>query len=149
MDETYEQNQTDFRPALRRPVRAITREQEEKKERIKIWMGAALVTVALGIDGFQAILNLLVIGEFLSPVISVGADLLFIIWFWMLGLGFIKSPKKFATMGLVALIGLIPALDTLPELTLGILVIVLMTRAEDKGGILRKVASVAQGKMGA
>ena len=51
-------------------------------------------------------------------------------------------------MGIQAVVGLIPILNTLPELTLGIIAIVLITRDEDKGGLLGKAVSVAQGKSG-
>lgn len=143
MDETAPQNQT----ALRRPIRYLPQQQqEERRERIKVWMGAALVITALCIDLFEALLDLVGIGLVMSPIISICADLLFLIWFWMLGLGFIRNPKNFAAMGIQAIIGLIPGLDILPELTLAILVIVLITRAEDKGGLLGKVAGIAQSK---
>ncbi len=121
---------------------------EEKKERIKTWMLVAMGTTALSIDGFNALLNLVVIGEVLSSIISVAATLAFTIWFWMLGVSFVKSPKKLAAMGGQAIIGLIPVLNTLPELTVGVLATALMTMAEDKGGIIGKAAGVAQGKIG-
>lgn len=140
MDENSpQQNQ---RPALRRPVRTIPQQQEQKKERIKLWMGAALIVTAGSIDAFQALLNVLIVGEVLSTIISVCADVLFIIWLWMLGISFVKKPKNLAAMGIQAVVGLIPVLNTLPELTFGILAIVLITRAEDKGGVLGKVAGV-------
>jgi len=111
-------------------------------------MLVAMGTTALSIDGFNALLNLVVIGEVLSSIISVAATLAFTIWFWMLGVSFVKSPKKLAAMGGQAIIGLIPVLNTLPELTVGVLATALMTMAEDKGGIIGKAAGVAQGKIG-
>jgi hypothetical protein len=143
MDET----QTPNRTPLRRPVRQTPQPQEEKKERIKVWMGAALIITAGSIDAFQALLNVLLVGEVLSTIISICADVIFIIWLWMLGVGFVKSPKKMAAMLIQALVGLIPVINTLPELTIGILAIVLITRSEDKGGMLGKAAGMAQGKI--
>lgn len=146
-ENEVEQNQPTQKAPLRRPVRNFQKpEEKKKKERITLWMGAALILTALSIDGFQAVLNFLLVGEVFSTVISVGADMLFIVWFWSLGLGFVKNPRTFAAMGIQEIIGLIPIANTLPELTLGILAIVLMTRAEDKGGALGKLASTAQGK---
>ena len=125
---------------------AASQQQEEKKERIPLWLGACMVIVAACIDIFEAILDILLIGEILSPIISVCADVGFWIWFKILGVGFTKNPKNLAAMGIQALIGITPGLDILPELTLGVLVIVLTTRSEDKGGLLGKAASMAQGK---
>jgi hypothetical protein len=143
MDENPPQNQT----ALRRPVRTIPEAKEEIKMTISNWMGAALIITAGSIDAFQALLNVLVIGEVFSTIISICADVLFIIWLWMLGVSFVKKPKKLAAMGIQAVVGLIPVLNTLPELTLGILAIVLITRSEDKGGLLGKAAGMTQGKI--
>jgi hypothetical protein len=139
MAEIPTQNQT----TLRRPVRQI-QQQEEKKERIKLWMGATLVITAASIDICEAALDVLMIGEFISPVISVCADVGFWIWFKILGVSFTKNPKNFAAMGIQALVGITPGLDILPELTLGVLTIVIVTRNEDKGGLLNKAAGMAQ-----
>ena len=140
--------QTQTKTPLKRPVMQYN-QPEEKKERIPLWLGACMVIVAACIDAFEAILDVLLIGEVLSPVISVCADVGFWIWFKIRGVGFTKNPKNFATMGTQAIIGLIPGLDILPELTLGVLTIVLMTRSEDKGGLLSKAAGMASGNAGA
>ncbi len=113
---------------------------EEKKQRIGKIMAAALIGTALFIDLFEALLNVVGIGEALSTVISVASDTLFMIWFWMLGIGFVKSPKKLAAMSIQAIMGFIPVINTLPELTIGIMAIVFLTRAEDKGGIVGTLA---------
>lgn len=106
-------------------------------------MGALMIITAACIDIFEALLDLLVIGEFLSPIISICADLVFWIWFKILGVSFTKNPKNFAVMGMQALVGLMPGVDALPELTLGVLTIVILTRSEDKGGLLAKTAGIA------
>ena len=142
MDETYPQNQT--REPLRRPIRAIPQQQEGKKERIKIWMGAALIITAASIDGFQALLNVLLVGEVLSTIISVCADTLFVTWFWILGVSLTKNPRAFMSMAAQAIIGLIPVLNTLPELTLGVIGVVVFTRMVDKSAVLGKVAGVVR-----
>ena len=147
MEEILDQNQTTPKTVLRRPVRTIPEVKEDVKRRISNWMGAALIITAGSIDAFQALLNVLLIGEVLSTIISVCADVLFIIWLWVLGLGFVKNPKNLAAMGSQAIVGLIPVLNTLPELTLGIATIVFMAIAEDKSAIMGKVANIAQGKL--
>lgn len=142
MDETYSQ-----KTPLRRPVRIAQQPQEEKKERIPLWLGICMVVVAACIDIFEAVLDVLLIGEVLSPVISVCADMGFWIWFKMRGVQFTKDPKNFMAMGIQALIGLMPGLNILPELTLGVLSIVIFTRITDKSNALGKIASAAQGKI--
>lgn len=144
MDETSPQ--TPNRTPLRRPVMQYA-EPEEKKERIPLWLGACMVVVAACIDIFEAILDVLLIGEVLSPIISVCADIIFWIWFKTRGVQFTKDPKNFMAMGIQALIGLTPGLDILPELTLGVLSIVVFTRIVDKSNALAKVAGATQGKI--
>jgi hypothetical protein len=144
MDET-QQNQN-YRSVLRRPVRQVVTE-EEIKERISKVMGGMLIITALSIDAFQALLNILIIGEVFSTVISVCADTLFVVWFWMLGVSFTKSPKAFFSMAGQAVVGLIPVLNTLPELTLGIIGVVVFTRIVDKSNSLGKLSGLAQTKI--
>ena len=138
---TMRENKT----VLRRPVRTITEANiSEEKIRIAYWMGVSMLVVAVSIDAFNALLNVLVIGEFLSSIISVAATTLFVIWFWMLGVSFVKSPKKLAAMGGQALIGLIPVINTLPELTAGVAITLFLTWGEDKNGIIGRVANTTQ-----
>lgn len=106
-----------------------------------------MIITAASIDGFQALLNLIGIGNFFSWIISPVASFLFILWCWILGLGFMTNYKRFAAMAIQATAGFIPVLNTLPELTLGIIAIVIITRAEDKGGIIGKAAGVAKGSL--
>ena len=134
---------------LRRPVRAIPQQQEdgEKKQRIKLWMATIMVVAVISIDIFNALLNLFAIGEVLSSIISPIATFAFVIWFWILGANFVKKPKKLAAMGGQAIIGLIPVINTLPELTLGVIITILLTRSEDKGGLLSKATNITQEKI--
>jgi hypothetical protein len=141
-NENSPQNQT--REPLRRPVRQFTQQEEERTERITETLGWIFVITAFSIDGFEVVLNAVGIGEVLSTIISLCADMGFVIWFWTKGVTFVKKPKNLAAMGIQAIIGLIPVLNTLPELTLGVLAIVLITRSEDKGGLLGKAAGAAQ-----
>jgi hypothetical protein len=64
-----------------------------------------------------------------------------------LGVSFTKNPKNLASMGIQAIIGMIPGADMLPELTVAIIIIVILTRAEDKGGMLGKAVNMAEKKM--
>ena len=118
---------------------------EEKKERIKTWMAACMIIVALCIDLAQAILTAVGIGLILGPIMSVVSYFTYWIWFLMLKVSFTKSPKKLATTGISALIEVF--LSFLPAFTLGVATVIIMTKAEDKGGLIGKAVGMAQGKM--
>ncbi len=117
--------------------------EPEKKQRIKTWMAACLVATAGSIDLLQALLTLVAIGVVFSPVISIGATFLFWLWLNILGVSFISSPKRLATMAIQAMAEIIPGIDALPALTLGTILLIVITRSEDKGGIIGKAASLA------
>ncbi len=134
MAETPPQNKT----TLIRPRRAARQQEEEKKERIKTWMAVLLFVVALFVD----ITNIVpVIGH----VIVAVAYFAFWIWFKFLDVSFVKNPKNLGALGIGALIEMIASF--LPGFTASIVTVILITRAEDKGGIIGKAASMAQGKI--
>ena len=115
----------------------------DRYQRIKWWMGACLVITAFGIDGFQFLLGLVGLGVVVNSVIGPAANFLFILWFWLCGVTFVRSPKRIAIIIITAIIGVIPVLNMLPELTLGVLATVLSVWAEDSGGIIGKAAGAA------
>lgn len=142
MDDTFPQTQS--RTTLRRPVRTFV-QQEQKEERIKTWQGAGLIIMALSVDGFQAILTAVGIGLVLGPIISVIAYFSFWIFFMMLGVSFVKSPKKLGVVGGTAIIETL--LSFLPGMTAGVAALVFMTWAEDKGGIIGQATGLVRGKI--
>ena len=92
MNEDYPQQNTTY---LRRPVRRSEEPQKEKKDRIKIWVGAAMVVFAFCVDLVEMLLEWLGIGILgLSTIISVCASLVFWIWFKMCSVEFVGSPKS-------------------------------------------------------
>lgn len=145
-NEDSPQNQNTRTP-LRRPVRPIPEQQEEKRERIKKWMAACLVIVAGCVDAAQALLTAVAIGAVLSPVISAVAWFGFWVWFMILGVSFVSNPKKLLTMGTAGILEVVPVLGALPAFTAGIAITVFITMAEDKGGIIGKATGVLQGKI--
>ena len=134
MPTTLPQNKT----PLRRPVQQIPQQQEEKKERIKTWVAAAMIATALVID----IITLL---PAIGSVISIAAYFGFFVWFKINGVTFTKNFKNIGVFGISAIIEFF--LSFLPSLTAGVTGLILMTRAEDRGGMLGKAASLAQGKI--
>lgn len=120
---------------------------EEKRERIKTWMAACIVIVALCIDLFEMLLTWLGIGVFITPVIVPCVTLIFWIWYKFLDIPFVSSPKNFANLTITSLFELIPGLDAIPLIsfgwTVGAIIMVIMVRAEDKGGILGEISNMA------
>lgn len=116
---------------------------QEHRQRIKWWMAGCLVCTAILVDIIQALLTLVAIGVVLSPIITVGATFLFWIWYMMLGVSFMTNPKRLATFAAESLGELIPAADALPLWTIGTIMTIIITRSEDKGGIIGKAAHVA------
>ncbi len=127
---------------LRNSVREST---PDRYRRIKLWVGASFVIMAFSIDGIQFILDLVGIGAFINWMVNPVVDFLFILCFWLCGVTFVRNPKRIAIMIIVAKNGMIPILNSLPELTLGVLATVLSVWAEDGGGIIGKAASAAEG----
>lgn len=133
MENESPQNQT----ALRRPVRQVPQEPEQKKVRIKMWMAVAMIAISLLVDLFSLIP---LVGSITSAVSYFG----FWVWFMLLKVSFTKNPKKLAAVGATAIIEIF--FSFLPAFTAGIAATIFMTMAEDKGGILGKVAGAIQMK---
>ncbi len=111
-------------------------------------MGACIVIVALFIDLFEMVTTWLGIGIVMSVIIAPCATLMFWIWYKILDVPFLASPKKFATLAITSFVEIIPALDAIPILswgwTIGAIILVVMVRAEDKGGIIGQVANITE-----
>ena len=140
MDEEYAQNKT----ALRRPVRRI-KIQTERPERIKSWMGWAMAILALCVDAAQAILTAVGIGLVVGPIISAVAYFAFWVLFKMLGVSFTGNPKNLLALGGSSILEFL--LSFLPAFSAGVIAVILITMAEDKGGIIGKAAGAMQNKM--
>ena len=107
--------------------------KEARYKTISKWMAACLVAVAVLIEIIEAILGFLGIGDVgVDSAISVAADALFVFWFWMLGVTFMKNPGRMYAMMIQALVGLIPFLDILPELSIGVIYTIRSVWNEDE-----------------
>lgn len=120
---------------------------EEKRERIKIWMAACLIVVAVSIDLFEMLLTWLGIGVIITPVIVPCVTLIFWIWYKLLDIPFVSSPKNFANITTTSLFELIPGLDAIPFIsfgwTIGTIIMIITVRSEDKGGALGQISKIA------
>lgn len=150
MDDSNPQN----RQVVRREVRRIPQPQEEKPERIKMWMAVCLVLFAIATDLTEFIitwLGLVKIGGLLSTIVSAVAGFILWIWWLILGVPAISNPKQFIVRFSTFVIEIIPFLDAIPFIswawTIGTIVTIVMTRSEDKGGIISKATGVIQGKI--
>lgn len=153
MDEVWEEpNRPQY---LRRPIRSYSDNlEEEKRERIKDWMAVALVTFAFCVDLSEFVitwLGFVKIGGILTMVVSAIAQFIFWLWYLLLGVPAISNPKQFATRLGTFLVEIIPFFDALPLLswgwTFGTIATIIITRSEDKGGIISKAASAAEGNL--
>ncbi len=91
-----------------------------------------MIAVALIIDIVQFLLDLILIGFILDPIISVFAYLMFWFWFKLRGVSF-SNPKRAAIGGISFLLELIPGLDMLPALTVGVVMTYLSTKVKIPG----------------
>lgn len=100
----------------------------------------ATFVLMLATAGFYDLFSAIPIVNWL---VAVFAWLTFGLWFAILGVGLI-SPKKFAVWGTSAVVGVIPAISALPELTAAIILTVLIVRAEEKLGFKLPMPSAAK-----
>lgn len=122
---------------------------EEKRERIKVWMAAALIIFAVCVDLAELVvtwLGLVVVGGILSSIISLVAGFIFWIWFLILGVPAFSNPKQFVVR-LATFVGeLIPFFDAIPVAsflwTIGTIITVMMIRSEDKNGLISKATNL-------
>jgi hypothetical protein len=112
-------------------------ETPQKKPRIGLLTAAALILVALIFDGGQFLVGLIpFLDVVLLPVVGVTASIVFWIWFMLIDPSLLSGAKAFKSQ--LALAGMsiatiIPFLDMLPEITAGVVTVILITRAEDMG----------------
>ncbi len=115
-----------------------TQNQVQKQQRIKIWMAWLLITAAIFLDIVEIILEWLGIGLLgVNALITICASTVFWIWFLSLGVTYSSNTKKFGTAFIQGVLEIIPGQDATIILsfawTIGMILIVGMTRMEDKG----------------
>ena len=111
---------------------------EGKKHKI----GNIAAFIFIAIAGIFDLFTLIpVIGDFLGPIFWVGASL----YFWKSGLGFVNG-RRLATSAISMIAEMIPGVQELPAILAGIVIVITMTRFEEKTGI--SVSSITGGKVG-
>lgn len=113
------------------------RTQEKPKPRIGLFTAGALVSVALVFDGGQFLVGLIpFLDVVLLPVVGVAASIVFWIWFMLIDPSLLSGAKAFKSqlaMAGMSIATVIPFLDMLPEITAGVVTVILLSRAEDMG----------------
>ena len=100
---------------------------ENKKKRIGNIASAVLIIAALIADLFSLIPF---VGDFVGPIFWIGAS----VYFWKSGLGLVNG-RRLATSVISMVAELIPGVQEFPTIVAGMIIIVAMTRVEDKTGI--------------
>jgi|GEM_PF-6589739 len=81
----------------------------------------------------------------LGTVVAVFAYILFFLWFALLGVQFMSGKKalqKLGTMAVGFIVEALPFLGALPALTMSVILIVLITYAEDKKAAAKRAAQL-------
>lgn len=103
-------------------------QQEKKESKISDTAAALMIATAIILDIISIIP---VVGQAFA---DVGSFVIFLIWFLILGLPLV-TPKKLLTMLSAYIIELVPAISALPAITVGVILMIALTRAEEKTGI--------------
>jgi hypothetical protein len=91
-----------------------------------------MLGVAMFFDASQFVINFLpVLGQVLSIFIGIFAQMTFWLWFKIKGVSY-NSSKRLAAFATGFIVGLVPILDALPELTLEVAMILGTLEAEKK-----------------
>lgn len=100
-------------------------------KRISPVTASFIIGTALIFDGLQFILTLTVFGSVLSWFIAMIAWIIFFIWFALLGVNYASGGgKKLAAAGASLITELIPLIDALPALTLGVTTVIIQHNIE-------------------
>lgn len=111
------------------------------KYRISKLTATFMLVIALIIDLVELLLALLLVGLVLNRLITLLEWFIFGLWFTILGVPFFTGGKRMATTTGGIIIGLIPGVGALPEFTLSIFLLILISRSEDRDGIIGKAVT--------
>mgnify|MGYP003475948118 FL=1 len=91
------------------------------------------MVTAFSIDLIEMLFEWLGIGLIINIITTPAVTLIFWIWFKLLSVEFVASPKRFLTLFVTSIGELVPGLDALGGFlwTLGTLAIIILVRVED------------------
>lgn len=92
----------------------------------------AIVGVALVFDGLQFLLTLTVVGTVVAWYLSALAWIIFLLWFALLGVSYFGKGAaiRFLTVFASAVAELVPVVNALPALTLGVVALIIQHNIE-------------------
>lgn len=156
-DLTYqEESPTRVPYYTKRPAPQLPEVDTETHYRVKLWMAWFLVMAAFLLDIFELIFTYFSLGAG-SFVLGIAGSALFGIWFSTLRVHYTSNTKMFVTSLLMNVGEIIPLADAQPWWflwTIGMIIIINLTRMEDRGeeptifGALKRIVawgSVASG----
>jgi hypothetical protein len=127
---------------------------EKKKNRIGNIMCAVMIFIALIFDalGFLFAIPFLGAGIITTLIITPIEYILFWFLFKINGVGFLTrgASKRLAAMVIPFIVELIPEINALPVVTIGIIVTLVLVRIEDRSGVnVEEIEKIAKGDLGA
>jgi len=104
----------------------------QERHRIGTLTATAMTTVALFIDGLQALLTFLIIGFIINPLIQIFAWILFYLWFHFNDVKMLEGGLRKAILFFGGgILELIPIINALPVWTLTTGATILIVKQED------------------
>lgn len=106
-----------------------------------------MLALAVVFDLLQFLLTLTVVGALFTLLFGFVGFIIYAIWFLILGVNYIQGRKAAAKLGtLIAtwVVEFMPLLNALPSMTVGVLLIALISRAEDRATFKEEQEAVAQ-----
>lgn len=94
-----------------------------------------IIATAVFFDAIGFLLMLTGIGEIVTEIMGITGAIMFFIWFMFLGVNYLsgRSSQKLGVMGVSSLVEAIPFLNGIsPTFTIGVLVLIRITRKEDR-----------------
>jgi len=106
------------------------------QERIDYGTAQLMAITALFLDFFQGIVGAIpVVGQILSPLISIFIWLTFFVWLKLRGVTITDNIKRLAIMAGGSFLEIIPIINIAPIWTITILITVMLVKVEDKNKI--------------
>ncbi|MDB5264978.1 MAG: hypothetical protein JWN64_549 [Parcubacteria group bacterium] len=108
----------------------------KKKYRIGGTAAGFMIGTAILFDAIQFLLTLTVIGSLVTFLVTILATIVFALWFALLGESIFKqNAAKKALISMASVITeLVPVIDALPAITLGVVALIAQSRSEDRKG---------------